>query len=171
MFAKLKSLYSVIFLFLVLIAGGFYYTTLYAASNKPEKCLNRAVVLTPPEDKTESQKEEQSVTIKAELALTEDQRKQGLMHRHHLDQKAGMMFFWEEPQQIFMWMKNTFIPLDMIFINGQKIVGIVEATQTQNTTSLTVPALADKILEVNHGLTKSHGVKKGWGAQIGKCLP
>ena len=171
MVAKLKSRYSVIFFLLVLIAGGFYYTTLNAESNKPEKCLNRAVMLTPPEDATGNQNKKQSVTIKAELALTEDQRKQGLMHRHHLDEKAGMMFFWEEPQQIFMWMKNTFIPLDMIFINGQKVVGIVEATQTQNTTPLTVPAFADKILEVNHGLTKAHGVKKGWSAQIGKCLP
>ena len=171
MFSAIKNPYSLIIFLLFLITNSFYANILNAQSNKTDNCRHRAVVLTPLEDEDGRQAEKKSVTIKAELALTEDQRKQGLMHRHHLDEKAGMMFFWEEPQKVFMWMKNTFIPLDMIFINGQKIVGIVEATQTQNTTPLTVPAFADKILEVNHGLTKAHGVKKGWGAKIGKCLP
>ena len=51
-----------------------------------------------------------------ELALTGEQRSVGLMHRESMDETAGMLFRFDRPQRAMMWMKNTLLPLDMIFI-------------------------------------------------------
>mgnify|MGYP005839301261 CR=1 FL=1 len=151
----------------LLLAGGMFYVAVTGADNGSEsaECGHRLVVLTPPSGEQGAQ-----VEIKAELALTDKQRQKGLMFREHLAEDAGMMFFWEAPQQIFMWMKNTLIPLDMIFIRGDEIVGIVKAENTENTTPLTVPARADKILEVNYGFTGARGIEKGWRVETGPCI-
>ena len=65
--------------------------------------------------------------IRVELARTEAERERGLMYRNHLDADTGMLFIFERPGPLTFWMKNTFIPLDMIFIGADRhIVGIVE---------------------------------------------
>ena len=171
---KINILNQKTYIAIVLVAIFFSGATLYLSqteansqtSSETAQCLRREVSLLPPHEGAQAQ----PVKIKTELALTDDQRRQGLMHRKYLAADAGMMFFWDAPQKVFMWMKNTLIPLDMIFIKNNKIVGIVEAKKTEDTTSLTVPSLADAVLEVNYGLTKQHGITKGWQVNVGKCL-
>ena len=64
-----------------------------------------------------------------ELAVTPEQKMRGLMFRKHLDSDKGMLFDYGSPLEISMWMKNTYIPLDMVFIDGKgRISHIVERT-------------------------------------------
>ena len=56
-----------------------------------------------------------------------EEKAQGLMFRTRLDDKNGMLFFYETPQEITMWMRNTYIPLDMVFIRADGTVHRIEA--------------------------------------------
>src|SRR3954471_21304785 len=64
-----------------------------------------------------------------ELATTPPQLEQGLMFRRTLAPDAGMLFDFKTPAPVTMWMKNTFIPLDMVFIDaGGRVINIAERT-------------------------------------------
>src|SRR4051812_27579653 len=60
------------------------------------------------------------VTIQAEIADTPQKRATGLMYRDHLKKDHGMLFLFSEPQAWTFWMKNTKIPLDLIWLDGKK---------------------------------------------------
>jgi len=66
--------------------------------------------------------ETQSVEFKVEIALTPEQQARGLMFRKYLHPKQGMLFLYKRPQMAKFWMKNTFIPLDLIFIDAKNKV-------------------------------------------------
>jgi uncharacterized protein len=79
-----------------------------------------------------------------------------------MDEYAGMIFVFGAPAHQEFWMKNTFIPLDMIFADGAgKIIGIVRnaAPMTENNDS--VPGDSQYVLEVNGGFCARHGVMPG----------
>lgn len=100
--------------------------------------------------------------VRVELARTDDERARGLMWRERLDPDAGMLFLFEETAQHGFWMKNTLIPLDMIFIGEDgRIVGIVESAAPQTTTLREVDAPSRYVLEVNGGWSAAHGVRAG----------
>ena len=65
--------------------------------------------------------------IDVEITETPEEKAQGLMFRTRLDDKSGMLFFYETPQEITMWMRNTYIPLDMVFIRADGTVHRIEA--------------------------------------------
>lgn len=60
-----------------------------------------------------------------ELADTDELRQKGLMYRRFLQADHGMLFVWEKPQRLAMWMKHTYIPLDMIYMKDGFVTGIV----------------------------------------------
>lgn len=96
------------------------------------------------------------------LAQTSEQRARGLMFVKSLPPDAGMLFVYGQPRMISMWMKNTFIPLDMLFIEqGGRIVHITENTTPHSLDSIssTRPALA--VLEVNGGTVSRLGIRVG----------
>jgi uncharacterized protein len=65
--------------------------------------------------------------IDIEVTETPAEKAQGLMFRTRLADTAGMLFFYDTPQEITMWMRNTYIPLDMVFIRADGIVHRIEA--------------------------------------------
>ena len=67
---------------------------------------------------------DKAVSFSVERVTTQKDREKGLMNRHNLAEDTGMLFIFQHPQIVRMWMKDTYIPLDMIFINRGKVVSI-----------------------------------------------
>lgn len=102
------------------------------------------------------------VAVSVEIVSTPDTRERGLMYRNDLGTNAGMLFLFprEEPQQF--WMKNTPLPLDMIFIStSRSIVGIVADTRPFSTQGRGVPVPSQFVLEVHGGFCATHGIAAG----------
>lgn len=97
-----------------------------------------------------------------ELATTPRDMEVGLMFRQSLAPDAGMLFVYPSDQPVTFWMKNTFIPLDMLFIAGDgHIRRIVERTIPQSTD--TIPSVDEvrAVLEINGGTASRLGIKTG----------
>ncbi len=89
-------------------------------------------------------------------------REHGLMNLEKLDQKYGMLFIFDSYLVVNMWMKNTLIPLDMIFINENNvIVNIKEDTEPLSLKVISSQKAVQKVLEINAGLSKKLGIKNG----------
>jgi uncharacterized protein len=102
------------------------------------------------------------VSVQVEIADTPDTRAHGLMYRRDLAADAGMLFIFPAESEQRFWMKNTPLPLDMVFINSERrIVGIVPDTKPFTTNALGVDALSQYVLEVNGGFCAQHGVASG----------
>lgn len=105
--------------------------------------------------------------IRIELAESDETRARGLMYRTDLEQDQGMLFVFPEEQRRSFWMKNTCIPLDMLFVDRQgTIVGILENVPTLNRAPRGVLCPATYVLEVNAGWTREHGVFAGQRLEI-----
>ncbi len=103
-----------------------------------------------------------SVPFRVELARTEPEREQGLMYRDRMDAGAGMLFIFERAAPLTFWMKNTFIPLDMIFIGADRhIVGIVENAEPRTLSARRVDGMSEYVLEINGGLSAKLGIRAG----------
>lgn len=101
-------------------------------------------------------------TVTVELARTEVERMRGLMQRPRLAPDAGMLFLFDETEDHSFWMKDTLIPLDMIFIDeGGRVVGVVERAQPHSLSLRSVGAPSRYVLEVNGGWAAAHGVRAG----------
>jgi uncharacterized membrane protein (UPF0127 family) len=102
------------------------------------------------------------IVVNVEVAATNAKRELGLMFRRHLDEQAGMIFLFKQPQHLTFWMKNTLIPLDMIFADSDgRIVGIVENAAPLSESIDAVDGDSQYVLEVNGGFCKRHGVIAG----------
>lgn len=97
-----------------------------------------------------------------EMATTEKEKTTGLMYRKSLPDGQGMLFDFSPAQQISMWMKNTYISLDMIFIGPDgRIIRIAENTEPLSTRIISSQGLAKGVLEVIAGTAKKHGLAPG----------
>ncbi len=97
-----------------------------------------------------------------EIAKTADQRNRGLMFRKTMAQKSGMLFLFSEFQDITMWMKNTYIPLDILFLNQNgRIVHIAKSTVPESLDHIFAPVPSISVLELNAGVTSSLNIKVG----------
>ena len=97
-----------------------------------------------------------------EMATTDEEKVTGLMYRKELPDGKGMLFDFSPEQQVSMWMKNTFISLDMIFIRADgRILRIAENTEPQSTRIIPSGGLAKGVLEVIAGTAKKYGIEPG----------
>ena len=97
-----------------------------------------------------------------EMATTEEEKQTGLMYRKELADGKGMLFDFSPEQQISMWMKNTYISLDMIFIRADgRILRIAENTEPHSTKIISSGGLARGVLEVVAGTAQKYGIQPG----------
>jgi uncharacterized membrane protein (UPF0127 family) len=97
-----------------------------------------------------------------ELALTPDEQSRGLMYRRSLPEGQGMLFDFKRDQETSFWMKNTYIPLDMIFIRGDgRIHRIAENTEPLSERMVPSNGPIRAVLEVIAGTTRKLGIAPG----------
>jgi uncharacterized membrane protein (UPF0127 family) len=97
-----------------------------------------------------------------EMAETPKQMMQGLMYRTELAPDAGMLFVHEADRVATMWMKNTYIPLDMLFIDRTgRIAGIHERAQPRSLRTIAAPEPVRAVLELNGGTASRLGIRVG----------
>jgi len=115
--------------------------------------------------KTEIFFPKQNIKIEAQLAQTILQQTKGLMNVKNLPENQGMLFVFLDESKKSFWMKNTYIPLDLIFISrDKKIVEIkenFEPCQQKKCPSYTSQKKAKYVLEVNGGFCQKHQIKEG----------
>ena len=97
------------------------------------------------------------------IADTAEKQSYGLMNLNSLPENLGMLFLKNEPQQIYMWMKNTVIPLDMIFIDKDFKINYIE----KNTKPFSLDTIISKensigVLEINGGIADKLKIKEGY---------
>jgi uncharacterized membrane protein (UPF0127 family) len=97
-----------------------------------------------------------------ELAVTDEERAKGLMYRRELPEGQGMLFDFKRDQEVSMWMRNTYIPLDMIFIERDgRIRRIAENTQPESDRIISSGGPVRGVLEVSGGTAKKLGIAPG----------
>ncbi len=97
-----------------------------------------------------------------EIAVTNEQRARGLMYRKELAEGRGMLFDFTPDQEVSMWMQNTYVSLDMIFIQGDgRILRIAENTKPLSEAIISSNGRVRGVLEVVAGTAKKFGIGPG----------
>jgi uncharacterized protein len=97
-----------------------------------------------------------------EIATTEEEKTTGLMYRKQLADGKGMLFDFSPEQEVSMWMKNTYVSLDMIFIRADgRILRIAQNTEPLSTKIIPSGGLAKGVLEVVAGTAQKYGIAPG----------
>lgn len=97
-----------------------------------------------------------------EMATTEQEKQTGLMYRKELADGKGMLFDFNPEQEVSMWMKNTYVSLDMIFIRADgRILRIAENTEPLSTKIISSQGPARAVLEVVAGTAQKYGIRPG----------
>lgn len=103
-----------------------------------------------------------SARFSVELADDDTSRSLGLMHREHLPRMAGMLFLYDRPGQVFFWMRNTLIPLDMIFFDAAGVVTRVHHRAVPlDETPIDGGNGVLAVLEINGGMAADMGIAIG----------
>jgi len=97
-----------------------------------------------------------------EVMRTDAERQRGLMFRRFLAPDRGMLFDFKVEQPVMMWMKNTYLPLDMVFISRSgQVVNVAENTEPLSERIIASGAPTYAVLELNAGIARSIGLKPG----------
>ena len=97
-----------------------------------------------------------------EIANTYKERRQGLMYVNNMPKKNGMLFIWKTEKIRHMWMKNTYIPLDILWLNKEfRIVHIHNNARILDLTPLKSPTPAQYVIELNAGITSENHILIG----------
>lgn len=109
--------------------------------------------------------EKKKASFFIEKAETQEERTLGLMHRTELSKNQGMLFIFEAPLLASFWMKNTLIPLDMIFINEEKKIVFIqknaEPCKADPCPLYSSPFMASSVLEINANLADQYDIQIG----------
>lgn len=103
-----------------------------------------------------------SLSFDVEMAKTPQQQMTGLMFRTEIPPEGGMLFDWGQPQESQMWMKNTLIPLDMVFINQDGTIrSIAESTVPRSLATVDSRGPVRATLELQGGITAKDNIRVG----------
>lgn len=106
-----------------------------------------------------------TVRLNVEIAARPEERQKGLMFRQHLGEKEGMLFVFPTERYNSFWMRNTLLPLDMIFLDSEwNVVGVVENAAPLTDDPRRVERMSRYVLEVNAGFAARKGL--GVGATV-----
>ena len=109
-----------------------------------------------------------SLEYRVERALTPEQQQKGLMNRKHLDPKTGMIFLFKPVRVARMWMKDTFIPLDMVFFDSLgRVVHVHHNAVPQDLTIISSGRPVAGVLEINAGEAQQYGIGIGSTLNLG----
>lgn len=101
-------------------------------------------------------------TFNIEVAREPQDLAKGLMFREELPERHGMLFIYPVSQRVVMWMKNTQIPLDMVFIGPElKVIGVAENTTPYSLEHIVSPSITRAVLELPAGSVKQYGIEPG----------
>ena len=109
--------------------------------------------------------EEKEITVWVEIADDSAERSQGLMEREELPENQGMLFIFQEPKKLSFWMKNTLIPLDILFFDtdGNFInVQTMDPCSKDPCKTYLSDRSAKYALEVSAGFVEKNGIGAGW---------
>jgi uncharacterized membrane protein (UPF0127 family) len=105
--------------------------------------------------------------VAVEIAATEASRERGLMYRTKMPDDQGMIFDFDDSARRSFWMRNTCIPLDMLFIDADgAIAGVLEQVPPLDESPRGVPCAVSHVLELNAGWTRAHGIRPGQHVRI-----
>jgi uncharacterized membrane protein (UPF0127 family) len=110
--------------------------------------------------------------IKCEMAITDEERRTGLMNRTEMAIDRGMVFNYDPPREVFIWMKNTNIPLDIVFVSPDfEVIRVYEADP-----GVGIPddqleiypsnGVSRYVIEMNQGLAAENGIGPGTGVTV-----
>lgn len=106
------------------------------------------------------------------VADDEGERRTGLMYRKYLEEDRGMLFVFPDERNRSFWMKNTYIPLDIIFINSRgEVVSVAENAEPLSEGARKSEAPAQYVVEVGAGLARAWGVRQGTVVLVDGALP
>ena len=106
-----------------------------------------------------------TIVFQLEIANTEKSREQGLMDRKTLAPNTGMLFVFDRNVPHTFWMKNTYLSLDMIFLNEHKcIVGLVKSAEPLTETPRSISAPSKYVIEIAGGTSDLRGIT------VGQCM-
>jgi uncharacterized protein len=107
-----------------------------------------------------------------EVAATADARAKGLMFRRDMDAGHGMLFLFPREEPLSFWMKNTYLPLDIIFVGRDwRVVGVVENAVPLTEEPRGVPGISQRVIELNAGEARKVGVRAGTQVIVSGRLP
>lgn len=101
------------------------------------------------------------LNLEVEYAKTPQQRARGLMFRKDLCEDCGMLFLFTPPRRASMWMKNTFVPLDVAFIDRDGVITDIKPLQPHDLTSVGASTKVMYALEMNQGWFAKNKIKVG----------
>ncbi|MCX7959168.1 MAG: DUF192 domain-containing protein [Deltaproteobacteria bacterium] len=107
-----------------------------------------------------------------EVASTDEERQKGLMFRKSLPEDAGMLFIFRNDAMHSFWMKNTYIPLDMIFIGSDmNVAGVFRNAVPLSEESISIDRPSRYVLEINAGLSEKYGIDENSKAVFINIFP
>ena len=149
---------QICFLIILLFLKIFEYLFLPTSAFANENCIKYTNVLI--ENKFDNT---QTVTIQAEVADEPGERAKGLMNRKELTKSKGMLFVYYYPSAPQFWMKNTLIPLDILFSDQDgKIIKIFENVPRLSENLITAGEGVSFVLEINSGLVEEFEIDQTW---------
>lgn len=133
-------------------------------SNSENKSITKEITFTKEGELSLLKAENDSIIAKLDIEIADDEysTQTGLMYRHSMAKNQGMLFVFNDSRQRSFYMKNTEIPLDIIYFNSQKeVVSIQKNAKPFDETSLPSEDISEFVLEVNAGLSDELKLEKG----------
>lgn len=163
----MKKIVAIILVIVLLFGGLLSSEILNLSKNSTESISEISTVhsaVAEPQFKKEGEltflKNQEKLTI--EIADNEEETTQGLMYRRSMPDSCGMVFIFTDSQPRSFWMKNTYLPLDILYLDESKKIVTIQANRTPFSEE-EIPSFenAKYVLEVNAGYCKRKGIEKG----------